>query len=231
MSSSERNVRKQRKFILISGYCRIESDSMNIISGIISIIFEYHRLATWSNEFKGKHIDLFEDETKAVCNRECGYSVRGDFPICRGEIITWELECKTMAGNCNFFGVVSSEVDRNKESFYSLPAYSRDINMTKNQWGVDDAKNYGWCGGNRSRLNWEKPEFVTEKEVFVLKFMADWTDNDTKHCKLTIWHNGQKLNNKNNTYTMLLPVLDDIYVWYPCVTPYNTDAYCIIRFV
>ena len=38
---------------LIYGYCRIESNDMNIVDGIISIIFEYQRHAQWSKRYYG----------------------------------------------------------------------------------------------------------------------------------------------------------------------------------
>ena len=34
----------------------------------------------------------------------------------------------------------------------------------------------------------------------------------------------------NDQYTILLPELEDQYVWYPCVCPYDEHAYCIINF-
>ena len=38
------------------------------------------------------------------------------------------------------------------------------------------------------------------------------------------------MNETNDDYTILLPELEDKYVWYPCVTPYNKDSYCVIRY-
>ena len=56
---------------------------------------------------------------------------------------------------------------------------------------------------------------------------ADW--RDSKCCKLSIFYENKKLNDTNDECTILLPKLDDEYVWYPCATPFNKDAYCIIR--
>ena len=57
--------------------------------------------------------------------------------------------------------------------------------------------------------------------------IADWTDDI--HCKLSIFYKGKEMNESNDEYTFLLPELDKEYVWYPCVTPYDIGAYCVIR--
>ena len=99
---------------LISGYCRKHSNYMNIIDGIISLILKYQKIATWSNIHKGKLLSLEEDDTKAIASTsewKVGQSVRGDFSVSRNQISSWELECWITGDWCNFFGVVTSEVE------------------------------------------------------------------------------------------------------------------------
>ena len=80
--------RKHKKCILIAGYCRIESDDINIVEGIISMIFEYQKLAAWSGQYKGSQINLTDDDTKAIAiGPDEGHSVRADFAIARGDIV------------------------------------------------------------------------------------------------------------------------------------------------
>ena len=75
-------------------------------------------------------------------------------------------------------------------------------------------------------LKWYKPAFPS-KNMFELIFKADWTE---KQCKLSIYFEGKKLNETNDEYTMLLPDLPEEYVWYPCITPFNKGAYCVIYY-
>ena len=84
---------QDKNYKLISGYCRIESNDMNIIDGIILIIFEYCKVAKWSNVYKGSYIKLLDDDTKAKCVEDAGHSVRADLFVTKGKIISWELEC------------------------------------------------------------------------------------------------------------------------------------------
>ena len=206
---------------LISGYCRIESDDTNVIDGIISIIFKYYnyKTAKWSKQYKGKKIKLFEGDSKAMCVDEVGeHSVRANFCIDKGQIVSWELECRTEWQFCNFFGVVSSQVT----DFEDCPSTTMS-----NAYGVDDGRDLIYMGDEANIIDWNKPDFICGT-VFILKMVADWTGTQ---CKLTIHYNGKKLNENHDDYTMLLPELDDGFVWYPCVTPYSKDAYCIIRFV
>lgn len=209
----------EKKLKLIAGYCRLESNDMNIVEGIISIIFEYHKSAKWSKQFKGSNIALSEDDSKAMCFKGSGHSVRADFHIQRGQVISWEFVAKIIYSNCNFFGVVSSEVT----NFETCP----DRHIAK-AYGIDDSANTGYTLDTHglNDLDWTKPKLPIKKE-FVLKMIADWKG---EQCKLTIFYEGNKLNETNNDCTILLPQLDDKYVWYPCVTPYNQDAYCIIRY-
>ena len=188
---------------------------MNIIEGIILIIFEYHKSAKWSKEYKGNAIDLSEDDSKATCTDEA-HSVRAHFCIPRDGILSWELECKIGANGCNFFGVVSSKVT----DFDDNP----DCSM-KDAYGLDDEVCFIYQGANVVGSDWHKPEFPIN-EVFLLRFVADWRE---KQCKLNIFYDGKRLNEDEN-YTMLLPELNENFVWYPCVTPYNKGAYCIIRY-
>ena len=212
---------------LIHGYCRIESNDMNIIDAIINIIFEYHKIATWSKKFKGQSIALIEDDSKAICSHEHmeGHSVRADFCIERGQIVSWELECYQTSWNCYFYGVVSSK----QETFNECPSYGR----IEGAYGLDDMQDTIYLGAaavytknlDKVEKQWNKPSFP-HNIAFTLKIIADWKE---KQCKLTFYYEGEKLN-ESNEYTMLLPELDDKYVWYPCATPFNTDAYCIIRY-
>ena len=72
----------ERLLRLISGYCRIQSVNMNIIDGIIRIIYEYNQIATWSKEFKGDSIELSQDDTKATCVEaiDCGHFLPEEAP-------------------------------------------------------------------------------------------------------------------------------------------------------
>ena len=215
---------KEKLVLLIHGYCRIESNDMNIIDEILSIIFEYHKYAQWSFKFKGKGIELNEDGTIAKCTdiTKEGHSVRADFPILRGEIISWELDCMIKAGSCNFFGVISSKWN-DINDFDGCPYNSKIKGV-----GVDDSKNTGYnLKRGFHRLDWPKPMFL-RNIIITLKFIANWTE---KQCKITIFYNGKKLNPTQQDYTILLPEIDNKYVWYPCVTPYNINAHCTIRYV
>ena len=73
---------------------------------------------------------------------------------------------------------------------------------------------------------WEKP-VLPQEVIFKLKLIADWKK---PRCKLTYFYEGKKLNDKNDECTLLLPDLNYGDVWYPCVSPMNKDAYCIIRY-
>ena len=106
--------------------------------------------------------------------------------------------------------------------------------MVKDAYGIGDGVNTIYLGSERVYthkkgdvdVEWDKP--VLGHEVFTLAITADWTE---KQCKLSFFYQEKKLNDTNDEYTLLLPELDDRYVWYPCVTPYNKDAYCIIHFM
>ena len=202
---------------LISSYCRIESNDMNIVDGIISIIFEYYRAAKWSRRYKGKTIKLFEDDSKAMCLGKGEHSVRANFCIEKGQIVSWELKCLTTWQHCNFFGVVSSRVTR----FNNCPAVTM-----YDAYGVEDEEGGIVINGDSILADWNKPAFI-RATVFILKMVADWTE---KQCKLTIYYNEKKLNENHDDYTILLPELDDGFVWYPCATPFTYGACCIINF-
>ena len=202
---------------------------MNIIDGIIGIIFEYHQITTWSNQFKGKAIELSDDDSKAMNNHDFdGYSVRADFCIDRGDIIKWELECFQPNTYCYFYGVVSSK----EKNFNSCPV-SYDFGDARASGIADSLDTIHLDGVERYTYDdedvdvvWNKPE-MPDNQVFKLQFKADWTD--TKECKLSIYYQGKKMNDKNDEYTLLLPELDKDDVWYPCVSMINKGAYCIIR--
>ena len=219
--STARN-RKDTNYILVAGYCRTESNDMNIIDAIISIIFEYQRVAKWSNKYKGDKINLLENDSKAICTDDNVegefHSIRADFCIARNQIVSWELEAITKTSNCYFYGVVSSEVT----NFNQCPAGSMS-----DAYGVDDSADCVYNGGGQTWLKWSKPFFLSGK-VFIIKIIADWTG---KQCKLTFYYNGKKLNDSNDDYTMIVPKLEDNVVLYPCVTPCNPHSYCIIRYV
>ena len=213
---------RDKEWQVIIGYCRIHSNNMNIVDGIIDIIFKYQQPAKWSSIYKGKMIKLEDDESKAVslgCGDEFN-SIRSDHAIERGQIVSWEFECKITGENCNFYGVVSSKVTA--QDFNRCPAGTMDY-----AYGVDDSRNYIYSSGECSvqTSKWSKPAFPLKK-VFKLKFTADWLE---EQCKLTIWYDGKKLNDENEKCTILIPKLDDD-VLYPCTTPCNADAYCIIRY-
>ena len=220
---------KDKALKLIAGYCRKESGNMNIVDGIISIIFEYQQRAQWSKQYKGKIIELSEDESKASCvgvrkagmNNECEYegnSVRCDFGIRKGDIVSWELECIFKECYCNFMGVVTSEI----KDFNNNPSKGM-----KNAYGLDD-REYLYNGSGKGRsLKWIKPRFPLNRP-FKIRITANWTD---KQCKLIYVYEGKKLNKNNDDYTLLLPEINKDTVLYPCVTPYNSGAYCIIRWV
>ena len=168
-----------------------------------------------------------EDDTKAYCKGDDeGNSVRANFSIVPGQVASWELESYQTWTLCYFYGVVSSK----QQNFDCNPSYRLD-----NAYGVDDNANNIYLGKrsintryqhNGNNTPWHKPKFPRGK-MFILKMTADWRE---KQCKLSIFYDGTKLNDTNADYTILLPVLDDDEVLYPCVTPFNTDAYCIIRY-
>ena len=205
--------------LIVRGYCRIKSNDMNIIDGIILIIFEYHRSATWSNTYKGDNIKLFDDDSRALRVDDDGdHSVRADFCIERGKIISWELDCYIVIRHCNFIGVVSSKT-------LDFNASPKD-GMT-DAYGIDDGDEELYVGKTEPVLiTFNRPEFPLQ-EVFKIKVVANWIE---KQCKLTFYYKDEKINDKNDDYTILLPELDDMIVWYPCVTPFNKDAYFIIRY-
>ena len=220
---------KNRLLDLIRGYCRIESIDMNIVQGIITIIYDYHKFATWSKKFKGKAIELSEDDIKAS-NFKIGHhdSVRADFSIERGEITSWELEIYQSRRYAHFYGVVCSGL----ENFDSCP-YEKSIHGFRGAYGIDDWENGIYKGGRRNYVDWNrslitKPQLPIQ-EVYKLKMVADWTDG--VHCKLSIFYKDRKMNDGTDEYTLLLPKLDEKYVWYPCVSPYSRGAHCIIRYV
>ena len=208
---------------MIAGYCRIESNDMNIIDGIISIIFEYHKCAKWSIEYKGTALELSEDDAKVTCIKEemdmTGNSVRADFCINRGDIVSWELECKITHYPCNFIGVVTSKIT----DFSINPSFGM-----KDAYGIDDAQNNIFNGNGHEEYvgDWGKPRFPV-KEIFMIKIIADWTQ---KQCKLTYFYNEKRLNDRDENCTMKLPELDDDVVLYPCVTPFNQKAHFVIRY-
>ena len=209
--------------VLVAGYCRKESNNMNIVNGILLIIYEYQRFAKWSSIHKGKDIKLSEDDSKATCssnNRghaEKG-SVRADTCIERGQIISWSLECYITGDSCNFIGVVSSHcVNFNGNPYWGL----------KHAYGIDDWPDAIYNGaGSCSDCKWQKPKLPI-KELFKIKVMVDWTD---ERCKLSFYYNGKKLNEENEEYTIVLPEFDDDILLYPCVTPFNKDAYFKIEY-
>ena len=211
-----------KQHLLISGYCRLKSNDMNIIDGIILIIFEYQKkYARWSNEYKGDKIGLSEDDTKATCVEDDGHSVRADFAINRGENVSWELECEITNTWANFYGVISSEIEN-----FEVTPYDGYVDQCYNCYGVDDAEDQIYEGFDNVRSSWPKPAFPAN-ELFRIRFIADWRE---KQCKLSIWYNDKKLNENQDDYTMLLPELGDEYVWYPFVSPYDKGSYCVIRY-
>ena len=182
----------------------------------------YYRNAKWSNKYKGDGIELSEDDSKATCETYTGIddsgSVRADFAIYRGQIESWELECESAHQMNSFYGIVTSKVT----DFDACPCEGMS-----GGYGVDDDENYIYQGEDDIISGWDKPQFPAKK-MFILKFKADWRENQ---CKLTIYYNGKKLNETNDDYTILLPEFDQDIVLYPCVTPYYVNSYCIIRYV
>ena len=133
-------------------------------------------------------------------------------------MVSWELECYQTQEYGYFYGVISSE----QQNFNGCPAY---FSLT-DTYGIEDSKNSIYLGNHDVAAPWNKPQQPTD-QIFILKFKADWTG---KKCKLSIWYQGNKLNETNDEYTLLLPELDDEHVWYPCVSIINEGAYCIIRY-
>ena len=123
------------------------------------------------------------------------------------------MDCYQTDTYSHFYVVVSSK----QEDFNAC----RDYDEFENAFGVDDPENWIYLGNEHDVVNME-----TDK-VYTLRITANWKD---KQCKLIFYYQGKKLNETNHEYTILLPDLDDQYVWYPCVTPHNKDAYCIIHY-
>lgn len=211
---------------VIHGYCRMESNDMNVVDGIIAIIYAYYQIAIWSKKFKGESIELFDDDSKAMCTDKTkeGRSIRADFAINRGEIISWEFECYQTSYNSYFYGIVSSK----QQDFNGYPASWKQTKIN-DAFGIDDYMNCIYLGQDALYIDhWTKPTLPYLK-IFLLQMTADWRDG--KQCKLSIFYNGEKLNDTNDEYTILCDELDDNHVWYPCVTPYNEGAYVIIRYL
>ena len=224
MSNSE-----DRTYKLICGYCRKESNDMNIIDDIISIIFEYQRSAKCSKEFRGDNIELSEDDSKATKMQEQPHgSIRADFCVKKGEKICLELESKIIHRGCNFIGVTTS-----KTKDYSTNPATSNTEMSKESYGIDDTQYSVYIGtGRRTRENRSINNFAS-KQVYTIKVIADWTGNQ---CKLTFFCDeimvtfyDEKINGGNDDCTILLPCDDDI-VLYPCVTPFNQGAHFVIRY-
>ena len=99
----------------------------------------------------------------------------------------------------------------------------------KHAYGIDDSPERIFKGNGcyEEIQGWNKSYFVA-KDTFIIKVIAVWTE---KPCKLTFFYNEEKICHKPNDPTMKLPELEEGVVLYPCVTPYNKDAYFIIRFV
>ena len=223
--------KEMKEYFLISGYCRFESGDMNIVDGILSIIVEYQKqYAKWSNTYKGDNIKLLEDDCKAVsvANEDIGHSVRADFGIERGQIVSWELEIFQTNVSAYFFGVVSS-----KESNFNGCPYNE---VVKDAYGIDDEMFFIYLGNGRVSMKSQGADFYDtwnesslDYKTPQLKMIADWTQ---KQCKLSIFYQERRITFQKSIdeYTILLPELDDEYVWYPCATPYNKNAYCVIRY-
>lgn len=228
METKVHSFKVQRNELLISGYCRMESNNMNIIDGILLIIFKYQRTAKWSNKYKGNMIELSEYDSKATClGAYAGHSVRTDTGVKKGEIESWELEFYIIETCSNFIGVVTS---KSMESNFNYNPSSRMEDALEG-YGIDDDDEYYYDGMNSTkgyeRLTWEKPAFPKEQSSNI-KLIVDWRG---EQCKLIFYYNGKKLNDTVDEYTMLLPVFDDDIILYPCVTPYNKGAYCVIHYV
>ena len=193
---------------------------MNIIKGIILIIFEYQKQAKWSNIYKGTKLKLLDDDSKVICIEEDyatpQHSVRANFCIDRGQIVIWQIEFAKIWSPCNFVGVVSSKVT----DFNANPCKGM-----KYAYGIDDDDNRIFNGNETIDVEWDKPAFPP-RQTFTIKVIADWTGIQ---CKLTFFYDGDRLN-KTSDCTMELPELEDDVVLYPCVTPFNKDAYCIIKY-
>ena len=210
--------RDEKHSKLVSGYCMEQSGDMNIVDGIIAIICQYLKSAKWSRKYEGDNIKLNDDDSKAINCGNDGESVRASFEINKSNIISWEVECMIIYGGCNFVGVVTSNVDE----FNGNPGYGM-----QHAYGIDDDDySYYYGDGDETFLNWEKPIFPAN-ELYTVKVIADWTE---KRCKLTYFYKDEKLNKNIDDFTLLLPEFDDDIVLYPCVTPFNAGAYCIIRY-
>ena len=161
-----------KQLSLIHGYCRRQSNNMNIVDGIIYIIYEYQRLARWSKIHKGDKIKVSEEDTRAECIEDHGHSVTADFCIDRGQIVSWEFECYQFSYWSYFYGVISSK--------------QTDFNMCPDEelqdaYGVDDDYNMIYLGDvavdieEQATLKgkWIKPEFPIKK-IYKLQMTADW---------------------------------------------------------
>ena len=202
--------------LLITGYVRLMSE-MSVPYEIVQICMAYFLFKPiWSSIYKGIKMWITEEGTKAIATTS-GVAVRTEFGINRGEKVSLELVCMIMATSFNFIGVVSSiETEFNTEPQYGLPE----------AYGVDDCLNKGYIkkGKGWTKLSWDKPQFIQNKE-FKIRMVIDWTDGN--QCKLTIFYDGKQLN-ESQDYTMLLPEIEDDYIWHPCFSAANGDAYCKI---
>ena len=130
--------------------------------------------------------------------------------------------------NFYFYGVISSE--QNEFDGDRTP----DRGTITGCYGIDDHRNQIYLGGRcvwshstrEIDENWTKP-LLPNNEVFLLNMTADWSET---RCKLSIFYQGKKLNESNDQYTILLPKLDQEFVWYPCVALAHENSHCTIQY-
>ena len=88
------------------------------------------------------------------------YSVRADFGINKGDIVSWELDVYITHNTCNFMGVATSQI---------MNYNSRPSKGMKHAYGIEDGRYTVYNGnGKEERIAFKKPEFPT-KQVFNVK--------------------------------------------------------------
>ena len=81
---------------LIQGYCREQSEDMNVIQDIIAIIYEYHRkryeILKFEADYKAPNVKLCDDNTLAQTTTNNSYWIlAGGDPVTQG-IAVWRIK-------------------------------------------------------------------------------------------------------------------------------------------
>ena len=80
---------------LCSGYCRLESNNMNIIQDIIAIIYTFfgglYQILAFDPEYKASKVEIIDNKTAASPNGGYYYVLGGGEPVTHG-IFVWRIK-------------------------------------------------------------------------------------------------------------------------------------------